>query len=165
MAQSFRKEYLDLNDAERIKADDSLYDLLEEHPDIERVILFWSVTRDYYTSNASIFSGYVTETKLDEEYSFDGNRESALKYAESYCQWDGHVMLLLMGGKVLYGFYEDYDPQTSWDDGYDHHPGLSKGIDPSWIRLIVVFDDHATGTEYVLEPKKYPPKMMWGPAE
>lgn len=149
------KEYIDLRDGDKVYVD-NLSEFLKEHPDIERVILFWTVQCDFYTSHASKFSAYVTETMLDEEYSFDGSRAKAAEYASNYDQWDGHDMLLLLDGRLLYGYYADYDNQTSWNDGYDHVSGIHRGIDPSWISFIWVFDDDLTKTEYLLSPDPYP---------
>ena len=145
------KIYLDVEDGKRIAAD-SLQDVLLKHPEIEMVILFWCFTRDYYTSHASIFSGYVQESQLDEEYSLYAGYEGALEYSKHYDQWDGHDFMLLLDGKILYGYESDCDYQVSWSDGYDHHPGLGVGIDPSWIAYIVAYRDHLTNTEYLIGP-------------
>ena len=143
--------YLDVEDGKRIAAD-TLKAAIEAHPEIETVVLFWCFERCYYTSNASIFCGYVSESQLDEEYSLYAGREKALEYSEHYDQWDGHDFMLLLDGKVLYGYYKDYDNEVSWHDGYDHHPGLGVGIDPTWISWIVVFEDYKKGIEYVIGP-------------
>lgn len=142
---------LDIEDGKRIRAD-SLQAVLEKHTEIEMVVLFWCFTRDYYTSNASIFSGYVQESQLDEEYSLYAGYKDALEYSKHYDQWDGHDFMLLLDGRVLYGYYSDHDPEVSWNDGYDHHPGLGAGVDPSWIAYIVVDRDHITNTEYLIGP-------------
>lgn len=155
----YRKtEYLELSEGELVDVGD-LQEFITDHPEIERVILFWSYQRDMFTSNASIFEAYVSEHILDVEYCFDGGRDAAIEYAKHYDQWDGHDMILLMDGKVLYGYYDDYDMDCSWNDGYNHVSGIHEGIDPSWISFIRVDTDYATGTEYLLSPDPYPKEM------
>lgn len=147
--------YIDVDRGKKISSP-SLQDAIENHPEIEMVVLFWCFNRNYYTSNASVFVGYVSETQLDEEYSLYAGRDAALDYSKRYDQWDGHDLMLLLGGKVLYGYYEDYDYEVSWNDGYDHHPGLGTGVDPSWISYIVAYRNYETGTEYLIEPQPLP---------
>lgn len=154
------KVYLDLKEGELISAD-SLVEAIEQHPDIKTVVLFWKWSKDYYTSNAGPFSAYVTESNLDEEYSFFGDREDAIRFAESYDCWDGDdfVLLKVSNGSVLYGHRDECDMQTSWNDGYDHIMGLGDGKDPSWFAWLRVDMDYKTGTEYLLSPDPIPDDM------
>lgn len=145
------KEYISIDSGETIEAD-TLLEAIEQHPEIEQVVLFWTWHNEYFSSYAGPFEAYVSENHLDEEYSFQGGREDALDFAKSYDCWDGFDFVLLRG-KILYGFEERSDYQTSWTDGCDHINGISSGIDPSWISEIRVDYDYKTNTEYVLEPK------------
>lgn len=128
----------------QIKGDLSLEEVINQHPEVKQVVLFWTWDSYYYTSYASIFEGYVDERKLDLEYSFYGDREDALEFAKGYECWDGHDFAIL-NGDTLYGYNAEVDEQTSWHDGYDHCPGLTGGIDPRWIRAIVISTNYETG--------------------
>ncbi len=144
-----------LNPREGVCVSGDLLDILEEHPEIEVVILFWYWTEDFFTSNASVFPAFVSKKSLDEEYSFFGNREKAIEFARNYDCWDGDDFVI-MNSKYLYSYHSAEDMQVSWNDGYDHIGGLSYGIDPSWISMIRVDFDYKTQTEYLLEPEHIP---------
>lgn len=148
------KIYLDLKEGLRVRAE-SLEEAIESHPEVKSVILFWTWSEDYYTSNASVFSAYVSPCKLDEEYSFQGDREEALEFARSYDCWDGEDFLILKGD-ILYGYNSETDMQRSFNDGYDHINGLGEGYDPSWIMWIRADFDYEKGIEYLLSPDPIP---------
>lgn len=135
--------YLYPEDGVLVEAD-TLEDAIKQHPEVKQVVLFWAWERHYFTSNARIFEAYVMERNLDDEYSFYGDREDALAFAHGYGCWDGHTFAIL-NGDTLYGYNEELDTQTSWNDGYDHISGLHPGIDPQWIRAIVIHTDYTTG--------------------
>lgn len=143
----------------RIVKAETLSDAIEQHPEIEQVVLFWTWRREYYTSNAGPFEGYVCENCLDQEYSFQGDREKALMFANAYDCWDGSDFVIL-DGRILYGYEEQMNYQTDWNDGYDHISGISDGIDPSWISAIRVDCDYSKGIEYLIEPQAIPKEMM-----
>ena len=146
--------YLSVSEGTRIQSD-SLEDALIAHPEIKTVVLFWAWTQDLYTSNASVFEGYVSVNTIDEEYCFFGNREKALQFASRYDCWDGADFMILKGD-ILYGYTEDTDMQTSWSDGYDHVGGISPGYDPTWFSWLRVDFDYEKGIEYVLTPDPLP---------
>lgn len=155
--RGIHSEYLDLSKGQRIEAE-TLEEALVQHPEVTTVVLFWKWSQDYYTSNASVFEAYVSESRIDEEYSFFGDREDALEYASNYDCWDGDdfILLKISKGYCLYGYRDEVDMQTSWNDGYDHSSGVSKGIDPSWLMWLQVDFDYSTGTEYLLSPDPLP---------
>lgn len=154
MTRGAEKVYLRLEDGVRVRAE-SLEEAIESHPEVETVVLFWTWSREYYTSHASVFEAYVTESSLDEVYSFQGGREDALEFARSYGCWDGQDFLILMGD-VLYGYNAKEDLQTSFDDGYDHVNGLGMGYDPLWFTWIRVGFDPDKNAEYLLSPDPIP---------
>ena len=151
--KDFKTEYLSLEDGQRIQAE-TLKEAIEQNPNIKTVVLFWTWTQDYYTSNAGPFEAYVTVYDIDQEYSFQGGREDALKFADSYDCWDGEGFIILKGD-ILYGYVAREDNQTSWNDGYDHINGIGEGIDPSWIQWIRVDFDYENGIEYLLSPDPF----------
>lgn len=151
------KIYLDLKEGLRVRAE-SLEEAIESHPEVKSVILFWTWSEDYYTSNASVFSAYVSPCTLDEEYSFQGDREEALEFARSYDCWDGRDFLILKGD-ILYGYNSETDMQRSFNDGYDHINGLGEGYDPSWIMWIRADFDYEKGIEYLLSPDPIPEEV------
>ena len=163
MKRGIEQIFLDLSEGELIEAD-SLQEAIEQHPEVETVILVWSWEMDFYTSNAGPFEGYVSQNMIDEEYSFMGDREDALKFADDYKCWDGcdFVLLKVSHGYVLYGHNAELDLQTSWSDGYDHSGGISEGIDPSWIPWIRVDFDYNKGVEYLLSPDPIPDNFIRG---
>lgn len=155
--------YLNPGEGQLIEAE-TLEEAIEQHPEVTTVCLFWTWEQHYYTSNAGPFEAYVAENTLDEEYSIQRDRESALEFARAYDCWDGEdfVLLRISDGYCLYGYREEYDPQRSWNDGYDHISGLGDGKDPSWFCSIRVDFDYATGTEYLLNPDPFDAKLMKG---
>ena len=153
------KVYLDTREGKKITGD-SLEEILENHPEIETVVLFYVWSQDYYTSNASVFQAYVSPRTIDQEYCFFGDREDALDFSRSYGCWDGQDFVLL-NGKILYGYQENTDYQTSWNDGYDHINGLSEDYDPSWFAWLRVDFDYENGIEYLLSPDA----IRWGENE
>lgn len=153
MSRDCVKEYLDPVDGVRVTGE--LEEIIEQHPKIKTVVLFWCWTQDYFTSHAGPFEAYVSESRLDEEYSFFGDREDAIKFAQDYDCWDGETFVILKDD-ILYGYCCEADLQTSWHDGYDHSGGISEGIDPSWYGWLRVDFDYKTGTEYLLAPDKIP---------
>ena len=142
--------YLHQKDGKKITGE-SLEEILESHPEIKTVVLFYVWNQDYYTSNAFIFEAYVSERTIDQEYCFFGDREDALEFSRSYECWDGEDFLLF-NGNILYGYQENTDYQTSWNDGYDHSGGLSENYDPSWFSFLRVDFDYKNGIEYLLSP-------------
>lgn len=149
--------FLNPKDGKIVKAE-TLQAAIELHPEVKMVVLFWTWTECFYTSNAGPFEAYVSPSDIDEEYSFFGDREDALKFADGYDCWDGDdfVLMPISDGYVLYGYRDEYDEQCSWSDGYDHINGITAGYDPSWFSFIRVDFDYETGTEYVLNPIPLP---------
>lgn len=146
--------YLKQKDAVLLNADNTLglSEILEGNPQIKTVVLFYVWTEDYYTSNASIFEAYVSPATIDEEYSFFGNREEAIEFADSYeGVWDS-CEFLLFNGNILYGYQDNHDYQRSFNDGYDHINGLGEGYDPTWFTWLRVDFDYENGIEYLLSP-------------
>lgn len=144
--------YLDVNEGIHINPDElDLIDVLEQHPEIKNVVLFYVWEQDFYTSSASVFDAYVSTRDIDEEYCFFGELEDAKEFARSYECWDG-MDFVLLNGNILYGYQINTDLQTSWNDGYDHANGLPEGYDPSWFSYLRVDFDYEKGIEYLLSP-------------
>ena len=155
MRSGITPEEISLRDGLRLK-DLTLEDAINEHPEVKKVILIWAWEAEYYSSNAmGIFSAYTHEHHIDQEYSFEGDREDALEFAKGYDCWDGHDFLILHGD-ILYSYNIEYDPQTSWNDGYDHMGYPSEGYDPRWLSWLRVDFDPETITEYILKPGPIP---------
>lgn len=117
----------------------SLEDFLKENKEqIDWVVLNYKWGPYYYVADSSLYGVYTTRRRseeirplyhlfcsdqIDEEYSYIGDVEGALEFADSYQVWDEQILKLengvLIGNGYEWNYQEDYNKKPEDIDGME----------------------------------------------